>query len=123
MRGRTERMYVPIPEWRIILASNPSRIIRPLEAAAQQGPEVSPTVPPGDLLAFGVGAAAVGDGRLVDAQMPFADAGGHFRLEAEAVGLERDGAEDVGAEGLVAASHVGQVDVVEDVGQESEETI
>ena len=46
-----------------------------------------------------------------------------LRLDAEAVAVQRRLLEDVGPDRLVAGLHVGQVDVVEDVGQPGQELV
>src|SRR5207249_11459502 len=78
-------------------------------------------VAPRDLLAIGVGAAAVADGHFVDSAAPARDLGRELRLEAEAVGPEAQPVEHLPAEGLVAGLHIREVEVGEHVGEEGEE--
>ena len=56
----------------------------------QDAPDGAEAIAPADMLAFGVGAAVVGDPDLVDAEARAGDAGCDFRLEAEAILLERN---------------------------------
>src|SRR3989442_13718076 len=58
-------------------------------------------VSPRDLLALGVGAPVGPDRHLVHATAGLADLNGHLRLEAEAVGPQRETLQHVGAERLV----------------------
>src|SRR4029450_5647820 len=74
---------------------------------APDGPEA---VAPPDLLALGVGAAAVADPHLVDT--PFGvggNLGRHLGFHAESVLLEVDGLDDLAPGHLVAGLHVGEV--------------
>ena len=93
------------------------------EAVADDAPEGLDAVFPGDFFAFFVGAAGVGDGDFVDAPVPFCDFGGDFRFEAETVGLELDALQDFVAENFVAGLHVGEFQIGEDVGEQSEDLV
>ncbi len=93
------------------------------EVVADDAPEGLDAVFPGDFLAFFVGAAGVGDGNFVDAPVAFCDFGGNFRLEAEAVGFELDALEDFATEDFVAGLHVGEFEIGENVGKQSEHLV
>ena len=93
------------------------------EPVLEQQPEGLDAVLPADVLALCVAAAVVADGHLVDARVPLGQPRGELGLDAEAVALEGDLLEDVGADGLVAGLHVGQVDVVQRVGDEGQELV
>ena len=54
-------------------------------------PERGDAVLPSDLLAFGIGAAGVGDRDLVDTRVVLGEACSDLGLEAEAIGRERAG--------------------------------
>src|SRR5712671_5137365 len=58
------------------------------KAVFEQHPERDDTVAPGNLLAFVVAAAVVGDRHFVDAITPLEDLRRDLRLDAEAVALE-----------------------------------
>jgi hypothetical protein len=93
------------------------------EVVLHDAPEGAEAVFPADLFAFLVGAAFVGDADFVQAAAAGGDLGGDLGLEAEAVFLDGDGADEVAAEDLVAGFHVGEVEVGEDVGAEGEEAV
>src|SRR5689334_9374155 len=76
---------------------------------------------PANLLALFVGAPVVADGHLEDAPAAARHLGGDLRLETEAVLFHGDGADDLGAEGLVAGLHVGEVQVARHVAQRGEQ--
>src|SRR2546422_6594138 len=60
---------------------------------------------------------------LVDATAELGDLYGHLRLEAEAVGPQRETLQHVGAERLVADLHVGEVEAGHHVGDERERAV
>ena len=82
-------------------------------------------VAPRDLLAFGVGAAVVGDRHLVEADVraEAQDLRGQLGLDPEVVGDQVQAADEVAAERLVADLHVGDRRVVEHVGQQRQEAV
>src|SRR5262249_61734199 len=75
------------------------------EDVAQRGDPV----PPCDLLAFLVGSSVVANWDLVDSAAEFRDLHRDFGLEAEPVGLEREPAQHLVPEDLVADLHVRDV--------------
>src|SRR5580765_1120679 len=77
---------------------------RPLaeQPVAHGAPHAADAVLPGDLLALGVRAAVVGDRLFVDAPAAARDLGRDLGLEAESILAQRDVAQHVGAEDLVA---------------------
>ena len=79
---------------------------------------------PADFLAFLVGSSIVGDAHFIDADaFETGDFGGHFGLEAETLLLEVYALDDICPEQFIAGLHVGEVQVGEHVGQESEEAV
>src|SRR5207237_4134917 len=81
------------------------------------------TIAPGDLLPFGVRAAAVGDGQLPDAGARLRQPCRELDLDPEALCPERQALEEVGPDELVARLHVREVQVGEHVGDEREEVV
>src|SRR5690554_1885545 len=71
---------------------------RPQRRVPRHAVHRSHTVTPRDLLAFGVGAAVVGDADLVHPPAGACDLRGDLRLEAEAVLRDLDALDDVAAE-------------------------
>lgn len=80
---------------------------------------------PADFLAFLVGASGVADPHFIDAEIFPSDAGGHFRLKAEAV-LLKGGQyflKALASEEFIACLHVGEVQVGEAVRQGREKPV
>ena len=90
---------------------------------AEDRPHRGDRVPPADLLALGVHPAVVRDRHLVDPAAQVRHLGRELGLEAEAIRAQRDAAQDVGAERLVARLHVGEVQVGAHVRQERQEAV
>ena len=90
---------------------------------AQDGEERAEAVAPADLLPLLVGAPRVADGHLEDARPALGQLDGQLRLEPEVVGDQGDGAEQRGADRLVAGLHVGKVHVGHQVGEEREQPV
>src|SRR5437764_11527777 len=87
--------------------------------AVQRLHAVSPT----DLLALGIGAAAVRDAHLVDSPALPRHLGRDLGFDAEAVFVEVEGLHDLPAERLVTGLHVGEVEVGGHVGNRRQETV
>src|SRR4029079_8626925 len=93
------------------------------KAIFEQYPQRHDAVAPGDLLAFVVSPAVVGDGHFVDAIAPLEDLRGDLRLDAESVALELEGPQHFHPHRFVAGFHVRQDRVVEDVGEKGERAV
>ena len=82
------------------------------------------TILPAYFLAFLVSAAVVGDAHFINADaFETSYFGSHLGFKAETLLLEKDALDNICPEQLVAGLHVGEVQVGEHVGQESEETV
>src|SRR6267378_3305577 len=86
-------------------------------------PECPYSILPGDLLAFLVSSAGVGDANLIDPTAEASDLGDDLRLEAEAGLLDRDLLDHLPPERLVAALHVREVQIGGQVREESQEFV
>ncbi len=80
-------------------------------------------ITPTDVLAFGVTAPAVRDRYLKDARSPLGEPGGYLGLDAEAIAFEPQVLQDVGGNRLVTRLHVGEVEIVENIGEPGEELV
>ena len=82
---------------------------------------------PTDMLAFRITSSIIRNAHFVNADAfalgHLGEFGCHLRLESEAVLLEGDTFDDVGAEELVAGLHVGEVEVGKHVGEPCEEFV
>src|SRR5215471_18190408 len=88
------------------------------QVVAQDAPESGEAVAPGDFLAFGVGAAGVGDGHFVDSPVALGDFSGDFGFEAEAIRFELDVLQDFPAKDFVTGLHVREFEIRENVGEQ-----
>src|SRR6266566_875090 len=93
------------------------------QADAQEDADRLEAVPPCDLLPLCVGAAVVGNRKLVNAQLPLADLRRDLRFDAEVVLAEVERAQDLRAESLIAGLHIRERGVVEDVRQQGQEAV
>src|ERR1700688_2313420 len=95
----------------------------PQDPHPKQDPDGAKTVTPGDLLAFLVAAAVVGDGELVDTQLAPAHLARDLRLDPELVLAQVERHDHLAAKRLVARLHVGEGRVEEDAGEQREEAV
>lgn len=93
------------------------------EIVLQDAAEGADTIFPTDLLAFGIGAAVVGDGHFVNAGIEFGDLRGDLGFEAEAVLLDLHLLDDLAAENFIARLHVREVQIREHVGHGGEHLV
>src|SRR5690606_10941740 len=93
------------------------------EAVLEERPGGGDGVPAGDLLTLIKVAPVIGDRHLDQPIAALGNLGGDLRLKVEAPRMERDVGNHVGTEGLVAGLHVGQVEVVQHIGQHGEDEI
>ncbi len=93
------------------------------EPEARDRPQRLEAVAPVDLLAFLVGPAGIADRDLEDARLALGQLDRQLGLEPEVIRHDRDRLEEIGADGLVARLHVGQVQVGGDVAQERQELV
>jgi hypothetical protein len=82
--------------------SGKRRALFPTQVVFGDGVDGAEEVFHANFLAFGVAAAGIRDGDLEDAQMPLGHLGGDLGLEAEAVLLDGDLFQGIGAKNLVA---------------------
>src|ERR1022692_2725116 len=65
----------------------------------------------------------IADADFVDAQLPFGDLHRDFRLETEALFLQRNRLNDLAAKSFVTGLHIAEVDVGERVGKQGEDPV
>jgi len=78
---------------------------------------------PVDLFAFGVRAAVIGNGDLVNTDTKSGNLGGDLGFKAEAVLFDFDALDNLATEGFVAGLHVRKVQVGKHVGEQREEAV
>src|SRR5215471_20957127 len=83
----------------------------------------SKTVLPDDLLPLRVGPAVIGDPDLVDRTAHPGDLGSDLGFEAEALFLDVDALNDIALEYLVAGLDVGEIQIRQHVGEQSQKTV
>jgi len=81
------------------------------------------TISPANLLPLGVCTARVGDSNLVHTYLRPGNFGRDFRLETEAVFLNRNLLDHLAAEGFVARFHVREVQIRGHVGARGKESL
>src|SRR4051812_41652906 len=94
-----------------------------LDRILQQTPQSPNAVSPTDFFAFFVGASSVADADFVNPKLAFGDFDCDLWLEAETVLFNGNRLNDLAPENLVAGFHVGQVDVGQAVGDQSQNPI
>src|SRR5438105_586011 len=89
------------------------------EAAPQNCSQRPPAIAPGNLLPLGVGAAAVADRNLENAGPPLRQADRQFWFNSESVQFQAKLRQYAGTDGLITGLNIGQVQIANNVGQQS----
>jgi len=89
----------------------------------RQAPQRAKSIFPPDLFALRVGTARIADSDLINPEAALGDLHCHFRFEAEAVFLQRDGLNHLAPECFVAGLHIGQVEVGDHVGDQRQKPV
>ncbi|GFP43098.1 hypothetical protein HKBW3C_02229, partial [Candidatus Hakubella thermalkaliphila] len=80
-------------------------------------------MPPADLLTLSDFPASIGYGHLVDADALLANLGRYFWLEVKAVRADLNPLQTLSREEFIPCLHIRDGSIVEDIGQQGEETI
>src|SRR6266496_2295430 len=94
-----------------------------LDRVLQQAPQSPHAIFPADLFALFIGAAGVADAHFINPQLALGDFYRDFRLESKAVFLDGDGLNDLPPKNFIAGFHVGQVDIGQAIGNQSQHPI
>src|SRR5579862_5090856 len=89
----------------------------------EDAPEDAEAVGPFDFLSLRVISSAVADADLIDGAAELGNFRGEFGFDAEAILLDADALEHVGAEHFVARLHIGEVEIREHIDQQREKFI
>src|SRR5207302_6788641 len=78
---------------------------------------------PANLLAFLIGATGVANGNLKNARAALGQLDGNFRLDFKTLADKRHALQQCGSNHLVTGFHVGEIEVRDDIAQQSQEVI
>ena len=123
---RPDRVRHPFREsWRAVqprqdFAAMLVRHVDPVRnSILHQRPQRLYAILPGDFLALSIRPPGITDRQFENSRIPFCQLDGDFRLESESVALQRNAFQQVRPDHLVAGFHVRQIQVGDDVRQQT----